>query len=1052
MAAGNAWAGTMTTGAAPRPAFRAAPAPPAGAARRRLLDFLAAEAARAEAALGGPAQRCTHVSIARPGRSYFLLGDADEAFLRLYAAALAEEVEDDPDTHLHLMEMHASSGPLVVDLDFRRAPAPDERADVDGSGELAAPAAPPRRAFRPADADAFLRLLLGELARAAPALDTEADVLVLAKPAPSLDARSGLVKDGLHFVAPALVTAPDLQLLLRRRALAACGALFRDAFGAENAPSDVYDECVIQRNGWQLLGSRKPGGKPYRIVRALSARIAGGRLLWLRELPPDSAWLCAPPSELAPRLSVRACAAPCVAEHELAEDVAAELAAERARRRDEVARRVVEAQAAEGGTTAELSDAEARRAAQLVGCLSVARADNYSDWILVGLALSNIRHTDEFLALWDEFSARSPRYEPGCCARHWRTFRPGGLGLRALARWARADDPQQFAAVMADDADALLAAALSGSHTDVAALFKHHFGADFVCAGLTTNEWWRFQGHRWQSTNGAQALRVALSGEFADLLTRAAEQRRQRARELRATHLREAAARRAQRAQAAAEAAAEAAQQAAANVAAAGAGATPDASPTGSAGSGRGAGAGGGRRRPREQGAADAQPRRAAQRRRTAEREQADEPADPLDEEADQVADEAARLENEAGQCEALAHRLKLQQFKADMVKELAEQLYDARFNEQLDSRPHLLGFENGVWDFSDGCFRDGRPDDFLSFSTGLRFLPEHDYPPGVPEAIDAYLAQVFVDRALREYVLHTLAGVLYGCNCRELFHFFTGSGSNSKSLLVSFFESCIGQYACKLPIALLTQKRAASNAATSEIARVRGKRFAVLQEPGHNETLSTGLMKELSGGDKIICRELYKLPVEFRPQMAMFLTCNVLPSVPSADDGTWRRIRVVEFASKFVEGGRAALPDGAAPATPVFALDRELPRRMQSWRETFISMLLLRWYRADGAFGTPPCVMQATQLYQQAQDAVAEWINETYERGAETDVLEVDVVTRAYVAEVELRERRRINRSDAIARLARVLGQPEGAAAGRARGVWRGWRARNQLAADDII
>ena len=54
------------------------------------------------------------------------------------------------------------------------------------------------------------------------------------------------------------------------------------------------------------------------------------------------------------------------------------------------------------------------------------------------------------------------------------------------------------------------------------------------------------------------------------------------------------------------------------------------------------------------------------------------------------------------------------------------------------------------------------------------------------------------------------------------------------------------GDYGCKLPDTLLTAKRAASNAATPELATTKGKRIATLQEPDTNTKLNVGLMKEL--------------------------------------------------------------------------------------------------------------------------------------------------------------------------------------------------------------
>ena len=58
---------------------------------------------------------------------------------------------------------------------------------------------------------------------------------------------------------------------------------------------------------------------------------------------------------------------------------------------------------------------------------------------------------------------------------------------------------------------------------------------------------------------------------------------------------------------------------------------------------------------------------------------------------------------------------------------------------------------------------------------------------------------------------------------------------------------------------------------------------------------------EKLTGNDKIIARALFKEPVEFSPQFKMLLMCNDLPNIPSNDDGTWRRLEVVDFVSRFV-------------------------------------------------------------------------------------------------------------------------------------------------------
>jgi P4 family phage/plasmid primase-like protien len=196
-------------------------------------------------------------------------------------------------------------------------------------------------------------------------------------------------------------------------------------------------------------------------------------------------------------------------------------------------------------------------------------------------------------------------------------------------------------------------------------------------------------------------------------------------------------------------------------------------------------------------------------------------------------------------------------------------------------------------------------------------------------------------------------------------------ANSNSKSLLLNLFQRAIGDYYCILPIALLTQKRTASNAAQSELERTRGRRCAVMQEPGDGEKLNIGLMKELSGGDRILTRGLFKEPIEFKPQFKMIMTCNELPEVPSDDGGTWRRIRVIEYTSRFVER-----PDPTKPRE--FPIDPEMIDKLDRWADTFISMLVDHHKKIDPRnIDEPLEVRIATEGYKKNNDVIGQYVND---------------------------------------------------------------------------
>ena len=185
--------------------------------------------------------------------------------------------------------------------------------------------------------------------------------------------------------------------------------------------------------------------------------------------------------------------------------------------------------------------------------------------------------------------------------------------------------------------------------------------------------------------------------------------------------------------------------------------------------------------------------------------------------------------------------------------------------------------------------------------------------------------------------------------------------------------QRAFGDYATVLPVTVLTSKRVGTGGASPEIVRIKGRRFVISQEPGENERLAVGVMKEISGGDDIIARGLYRDSVQFKPMCKLFLTCNELPSVGGVEDGgTWRRIRLIHFATKFV-----VAPDPDKPHE--LQLDPDLMERFPTWSETFMAMLLDHYGRIDvGKIFDPPEVTVATEKYKMSNDLLGQFMSET--------------------------------------------------------------------------
>lgn len=327
-----------------------------------------------------------------------------------------------------------------------------------------------------------------------------------------------------------------------------------------------------------------------------------------------------------------------------------------------------------------------------------------------------------------------------------------------------------------------------------------------------------------------------------------------------------------------------------------------------------------------------------------------------------------------------ITYKLRDYTFKEKIMKECQIMFYNQEFENLLDANPDLIGFENGVYDLRTHEFRDGRPEDFITLTTENDYM-DFSQDDEVLFSIYNFMDQIFPDEPVRDYVLILLASFLEGRNPNEKFHVWTGVGGNGKSKLLELFELAFGSYAGKIAVSLLTQKRAASNAANPEVARLKGRRTVSTQEPAEDERFNVGIMKDWTGGDRITCRPLYRAPFDFKPQFKMIFCCNHLPSLPPDDEGTWRRVSVVEFKSRFV-----AKPDPNNRYE--FERDHHLADKLYAWKEAFM-FILLEYYKDYKKHGLiePIQVKEATREYQKMNDVFIEFVDDCIAKDPESNI-----------------------------------------------------------------
>jgi len=318
--------------------------------------------------------------------------------------------------------------------------------------------------------------------------------------------------------------------------------------------------------------------------------------------------------------------------------------------------------------------------------------------------------------------------------------------------------------------------------------------------------------------------------------------------------------------------------------------------------------------------------------------------------------------------------KLKKTNDKNNIMREAMEIFFDKDFIKNMDANKYLLCFSNGVVDFKLKSFRQGYPQDYITKTTGIPYIPyNHDECADISNDILRFMEQLFPQKGLCRYMWDHLAASLIGAKKEHAFNIYRGSGSNGKSILTDLMSQSLGEYKGTVPITLVTEKRGTIGGTSSEIIQLKGVRYAVMQEPSKDAVINEGILKELTGGDPIQARALYSDSEIFEPQFSLVVCTNALFEIKSNDDGTWRRMKLIDYVAKFTDLGEIHTDD-----TPyVFPKDKSLKEKLPKWAPVFISMLVKRAYETEGEVVDCDEVIAASGKYRQGQDCISGFINE---------------------------------------------------------------------------
>ena len=347
---------------------------------------------------------------------------------------------------------------------------------------------------------------------------------------------------------------------------------------------------------------------------------------------------------------------------------------------------------------------------------------------------------------------------------------------------------------------------------------------------------------------------------------------------------------------------------------------------------------------------------------------------------------------------------LKTTSWKNNIMKEARDIFYDKDFIQKIDANPYLLCFNNYVIDFNTKTYRKGRPDDYISKSTNIDYTPfnalkgPHPLDKNISyeeiiNEIYEFIHALFPNKELQGYMWEHLSSVLIGTNDNQTFNIYTGSGANGKSKLVELMGKALGDYKATVPITLITQSRNTIGSTSPEIVQLMGVRYACMQEPSKGDKINEGIMKEITGGDPIQGRALFKDTITFIPQFKLVACTNFLFDIKTNDDGTWRRIRVCDFMSKFLDNpyNEEKFPKENFPYQ--YKIDRNIDEKFNIWAPIFASMLVNIAFKTNGLVNDCKMVLAVSDNYREKQDYLSEFAKEKISRKKNNKIKKTEIL-----------------------------------------------------------
>lgn len=285
--------------------------------------------------------------------------------------------------------------------------------------------------------------------------------------------------------------------------------------------------------------------------------------------------------------------------------------------------------------------------------------------------------------------------------------------------------------------------------------------------------------------------------------------------------------------------------------------------------------------------------------------------------------------------------KLKDPAYQLNVIKVMVRLYNIPNFASLKNSNRNILVFEDCIFDTDKKEIRQGIPEDYMTISTGYKFMEEwsvyswdHEHVICVMENLE----KIIYDSSKREWFMDLMCKRIKGYNSDKRGLIMYGYNNNAKSNLCTLIAKSFGKaYFPDVPSNLLYAEDSHPGSASPHWQMIAYARVIAMTEVSDNHVLNEGNYKKLTGStDPITYRGLYSKKIEsFMPGCVPITVCNSLPKMNGNSAALRNRIALLHLTSKFINENDVEWGE-------VKDMDEE--ERIKYMEEN-------HWYYADGSF-----------------------------------------------------------------------------------------------------